>query len=44
MESSGVLNSPVEMYDIEADPFEMNNLIDLPEFAEVLQDMRQRLR
>jgi arylsulfatase A-like enzyme len=32
-----------EFYDLEADPWELHNLIDRPEYADALRDMRERL-
>ena len=32
-----------ELYDLVADPYEMNNLVDAPEFGEVKLDLRDRL-
>ena len=33
----------VELYDVQADPFELNNLADAPEFAEIKAQLRDRL-
>lgn len=32
-----------ELYDLEADPYEINNLIDEPDYANILQDLRVKL-
>ncbi|MEM7347419.1 MAG: sulfatase-like hydrolase/transferase [Chloroflexota bacterium] len=37
------LDDTDELYDLSTDPYELNNLIDAPDFAEVLQEIRQRL-
>ncbi len=48
-ELSGIQNqffeprAPEALYDIEADPHEVNNLAGDPEYADVLKDLRQRL-
>ncbi len=32
-----------ELYDLQEDPFEMNNLVHVPQYAELIADMQQRL-
>ena len=32
-----------ELYDLQEDPYEMNNLVDDPQYDEVIHDMRRRL-
>ena len=32
-----------ELYDLQDDPFEMNNLIHDPQYADIIADMKQRL-
>ncbi len=35
--------APHELYDLEADPFEMHNLIHSPEAGDLLKEMQRRL-
>ncbi len=38
------LNDRHELYDLKTDPFELDNLIDNPDYAELLKEMSERLR